>query len=131
MKNKYYDTQKNFDVVWQASLIQGEKIVFSCYSPFEKNKKIKFNIRINISKIKTLAINYFNFTAKVFFCDVLKFVHLVSGILIQGVFKLTCPKSAERLSNAGFKFRIIFKQEEFALSGDRVSGVYIYGAGLD
>ena len=58
MKNKYYDTPKIFDALWQAPTTEGEEIGFSCYSPFEKNRKTKFII--NISKIKTLAIDYFN-----------------------------------------------------------------------
>lgn len=117
MRNKYYDTPRSFVAVWQAPLIPGDGIGFSFHSLFEKTKNFKFNI----SKIKTLAINYFNLTAKVFFYGKITLLPLEQDN--QGV-NLTCPKSEERLYGYEVEKRICPRWSQFSR---RVNGGYIYG----
>jgi len=125
VKNKYATLEK-FYTDWQTPPNKGKEVHFICYLVFSK---IKHNNIINISRKKALATHDLNVDAKVFFYDKPKFVHLKN----KGDSEETCPKSAEKLNDAGFKFKKIeidFNPQKFAILRDRASGVYIYGARL-
>lgn len=125
MKKKY-DNPEKFYVDWQTPPSKGKTFHSICYLVFPKSKHDKI---INISRKKALATHDLNVSAKAFFYGKQKFIHLEE----RGVSKWTCPKLVERTRNAecGFKkIKICFDKQEFALSRDRETGVYIYGARL-
>lgn len=93
----------------------------ACHLVFIEDFKRRHDNLINISRKKTLT-KHENVRVKSFFYDKNTLPLEQEN---QGG-NLTCPKSKERL-NAGLKVEKKIIEDESALSGDRVRGVYIYG----
>jgi hypothetical protein len=123
VKNKY-TAPDNFYSDWQTPPSKTKEVHASYHLVLIKNLKDKHDNLINISRKKALT-KHENVVVKAFFCDKQKFKHLESEQ--KSVYKLTCPKSKERLSDAGYNVEKRINQDESALSRDRVRGVYIYG----
>lgn len=110
----------NCYIDWQTPPKKTEGTHVACHLVFLKDFKKRHDNLINISRKKALT-KHENVVVKAFFCeeDTLPLEQDKQG-------NLTCPKSKERLS-AGFKVEEKIIEDESALSGDRVRGVYIYG----